>query len=155
MFFEIHDEGDNRLKNKNAKRRVPVHSIVMQCGFGEMVGAAYSTKNKRLFADVNRAKGIDTSYRKNFTRTYSRYLKRYGVHNPLTTFHSLRRNFTVSGTNARIPRDIMNAICGWKLQGGQGGTYLKNRDFQIALLSEELEKISYPFLDEWLSRHKH
>ena len=106
LFFDIHDEGDNRLKNRNARRRVPVHSTLIKLGFKALLASASSTQDKRLFPDVKRAKGIDTSYRKNFTRTYSRYLKRCGVHHSLTTFHSLRRNFTVAGTNAKIPSNI-------------------------------------------------
>ena len=30
LFFNLHDDGDNRLKNKNARRRVPVHPTVLE-----------------------------------------------------------------------------------------------------------------------------
>ena len=95
---------------------------------------------------------MDTSYRKNFTRKYSRFLKRNDIYTRLTTFYSLRRNFTITGANASITSDKLGVICGWKLHGGQGGTCFKNKDYDIGLLSGEIEKVSYPFLDEFIGK---
>lgn len=146
-YFDLTNFTTEQLKNANAIRRVPIHEELIRLGFLEYLALCNKHKGKRLFPELKRANGEDTTYRKNFSRDFSRYLKKEGIKTTHVVFHSFRRNFSVACTNGEIPNDIENALGGWSLTGGQGGTYKKPKDISISKLKEMIDRVKYPGLE--------
>ena len=146
-YFDLTGFTTDDLKNRSAIRRVPFHPVFDRLGFAAFLAGCNKHKGKRLFPELKRGKGSDTSYRKRFSQKYSRYLKKVGVYTRQTTFHSFRRNFAQAVKRAKVPQDYENALGGWALMGGQKGTYIKHQDFDLIGLKQEIEKVDFPDVD--------
>ncbi len=146
-YFDLTEFTTDDLKNSNAMRRVPLHKELSNLGFDAYLKKCKNHKGKRLFPELKKATGIDPTYRKLFSPKYSRYLVKAGVKTKKTVFHSFRRNFSVACGNGEIPTDFENALAGWSLKGGQGGTYKKPKDLSLKKLKEMIDRVEYPDLD--------
>ena len=144
-YFDLTEFTTDKLKNLNARRRVPFHPIMKKLGFYRYLETCKNNKGRRLFPGVK--KGSDGTYRKRFSQDFTRYSKKVGVHTKQTVFHSFRHNFAVACTNGGIPIDYENALAGWTMQGGQKGTYKKPKDLDIGKLAVMMARIEYPKLD--------
>jgi integrase len=143
LYFDLTNFTTDELKNSNARRRVPFHRELFLLGFDEYLADCKKYKVTRLFPELQRAKGADDSYRKIFSQKFSRYLSAQGIKTKRVVFHSFRKNFSVACTNGGVPVDIENALAGWSLVGGQGGTYKKPRDISPIKLKSMIDCVEY------------
>ncbi|MEP6342229.1 MAG: DUF6538 domain-containing protein [Maricaulaceae bacterium] len=146
-YFDLTGFTTDEVKNANAIRRVPFNPLLKNLGFHDYLSVCKNNKMGRLFPKLKRATGSDPTYRKLFSPKFSRYSKAVGVHTKRTVFHSFRRNFSIACSDVEIPNDYENALSGWTLVGGQGGTYKKPKDLSLEKLAEMMSRIEYPKLD--------
>lgn len=146
-YFDLTNFTTENLKNSNALRRVPLHKKLNNLGFDDYLKKCETNKNMRLFPELKKSKSMDPTYRKLFSPKFAKYLEKTGVKTNKTVFHSFRRNFSVACGNGEIPIDFENALAGWSMQGGQGGTYKKPKDMSLKKLKEMIDKVDYPDLD--------
>lgn len=142
-FFDVSiGEGeDKKLKTKSAKRRIPIHPILVKLGFLAHVDARKAAEpHGRLFSEIE--KGSDGSYSQNPSKKLNRYLARIGVKTPKTTFHSFRHNFKDALQAAGVPESYAKELMGHSdntVHGFYGGAGLPLKG-----LAEQLERIEYP-----------
>lgn len=133
------EEGDDRrVKNANARRNIPIHSQLVAAGFLEFVERAKTTKQKRLFPDIQ--KGADGTYSSAFSKWFSNFLKACRVKTKKKSFHSFRHTFEDACRAGSVPLEYINAIQG-HAQGGEADRYGKG-SYPVALLKEQIEKIA-------------
>lgn len=138
-FFDIHDDGDNSLKNANAKRSVPVHNYMWELGFNSLLLQAQKTESGRLFSDVNMGKR--DRYSAVFTQRFSRYLEKIDIKKAKLSFHSFRHNFRDAAKNCNIGHDRTDEIGGWSYEKGAKANY--GSGINLIELNKAMQKIKY------------
>ncbi|MEC7701596.1 MAG: site-specific integrase, partial [Pseudomonadota bacterium] len=90
-FLDINDEGtDKNLKTTQSKRRIPIHSALIDLGIIDYKNEIEAAGKSRLFHEIEPYKG-DYSHR--YSKWFSRYLDRYEIKTGKTSFHSFRHSF--------------------------------------------------------------
>jgi len=108
--IDINDEEEGkRLKNRNAKRLVPIHSFLLEIGLMRHVEKMRRRGETRLFSEINLS--ISASHNaSNWFNGKGRYSENCGVSDPDTNFHSFRRTFitrTIKKTGGSAdPHDV-------------------------------------------------
>ena len=142
-YFRLHDDGDNHLKNANARRKVPIHPDMWEFGFRSLIDASRQRSDGRLFPDVPR--GSEGKFSDIFSKRYSPYLEKIGAKTPKTSFHSYRHNFRDAGRNCQVPDDRVCAIGGWKYGSGTQAIY--GSGINIKEKAKAIRNIGYPDLN--------
>lgn len=94
------EEEEQSLKNKNAKRLVPIHSFLVEMGILRHVAKMKATDQDRLFPEINFKFGNSHEASKWFNDK-GRFSDSCGVTDPDTNFHSFRRTFITRTTNQK------------------------------------------------------
>ena len=147
-YFDVNDEPwtkstavEKRLKNENARRKVPLHPELKRLGFLEYVR---SQSEGRLFPEAREGSGGKLS--DHFSKGFARFLKKRDVWvSRKKVFHSFRGTFADRLKEAHVPLDIREAIMGWEPSGKMDARY--GSGYSIDVLSEQVAKSSYPDLD--------
>lgn len=140
--LDIHREAaGSKVKTDNGVRRVPIHSELVRLGFLDYVADLRKAGEIKLFPSFHRDGGKTPSYL--MTQAFRAYLNQVGVTTPLATFHSYRHNVrsaleNAGGSTVRIHRLIGHA---------DGSVDARYSHLELDVLSQELEKVQYPFLD--------
>ncbi|WP_378945348.1 DUF6538 domain-containing protein [Mesorhizobium sp. ANAO-SY3R2] len=143
LQFAMVDEGeDQRLKNENSRRRIPVHPMLMELGFDKLLQRRVEQGSTRLFPDL--AMGKDGYYSSPFSKHFSRFLGLVDAKTAKTSFHSFRHNFEDACREAGVPVDVMNALQG---HGEDGMAARYGKGHVLRTLDEWLRKVSYPEID--------
>lgn len=148
-FLDITDDAeDQKVKSASGRRRIPVHRRLVEFGFLEFVSKQREAGENQLFLELK----VDASgYRSGeFSKFFSRYLKRIGVKTEKTSFHSFRHNFEDACRNGGVLPHIMNAIQGHAEQG-MAGRY-GDGVYRLDVLLQSINCIDYPELSLELAR---
>ncbi|KVH47351.1 site-specific integrase [Burkholderia diffusa] len=94
------EEDEQRLKNKNAKRLVPIHSFLIEMGLIRYVDTLKFDRQDLLFPEINFAHGNSHEASKWFNDK-GRFSDSCGVTDPNTNFHSFRRTFITRATDQK------------------------------------------------------
>ena len=87
-YFDITDNGkDQGLKNEGSRRRLPIHSSLIQLGFMEYVARIKKAGHSRLFPQVQ--KGLN-GFSDSTGKWFSRLMTKVGLTHPALVLHSLR-----------------------------------------------------------------
>ncbi len=106
-FLHITNMGEvagKSIKAANSRRRVPIHSMLIDLGFLEFVAVQRATGKKALFPDIGRD---SRGYHSAVSKFYQKYFDAIGLRSmePVsTTFHSLRHNF-IDELRLSFPQD--------------------------------------------------
>ncbi|MCA8268954.1 site-specific integrase [Burkholderia vietnamiensis] len=109
--IDINDEEEKRLKNRNSRRLVPVHSTLIDLGLVRYVEAQRQRGETRLFPEIDLTISASHTASKWFNDK-RRYSDSCGVTDPDTNFHSFRRTFITrtvkktDGGGGADPHDI-------------------------------------------------
>ena len=104
-YFNITSTGDNqRVKNPNSQRRIPVHPMLVSLGFETLVRQRRGVGERRLFPELRL--DMDGYFSGDFTKFFSLFLKRIGIKTNKTSFHSFRHNFEDACRNCGVPPTI-------------------------------------------------
>ena len=140
---ELNSGEDNKsLKTSQSRRRIPVHSILIEAGFPDYVKASIKNKKhgKRLFPEIR--KGSDDYYSHNFSKKFSRYLTALKIKTPKTVFHSLRHNFKDALDAGGVEDSRQDALMGHTDYKKAKNLYGSGKNLKV--LQGDIEKISYP-----------
>lgn len=137
LCFRISTEhSDQKLKNINSKRLVPIHDHLLKLGFNEYVNQIDS---KRLFPKFKRTiNGYGDKVGKWFNRTF---LNSLGLKTPKKTFHSLRHTFITNLKQLETDESIVKAIVGHSQQSITYGRYGGN--YHLSTLRNTINTIEY------------
>ncbi|MBL4731339.1 MAG: site-specific integrase [Rhizobiaceae bacterium] len=142
-YFELHKRDGNHLKNKSARRDVPLHPYMFELGILSLVEMSRKRKDKRLFPDVER--GSEGKFTSIFSRRYSRYLEGIGQKTKDTSFHSFRHRFRDAARDCEISDDRACAIGGWKF--GTGTHTIYGSGLSLTEKLKAIKKLQYPNVD--------
>jgi len=107
-----------RLKTAGSERCVPLHPEILAAGFLEFVAMRRAAGEERLFPELKAsATGL---FSQDASKWFGLHCGRVGLAAPSLTMHSLRHGYRDAGRAARLPRDVVNYLGGWKV-GGSGG----------------------------------
>jgi integrase len=142
-YLTITDLGDTgaQLKNSHSRRNIPIHPVLIACGFMEHV------KNRErgyLFPDLKiNPRGKRSGYFSNWFSTYLR--KKIGIKDTRKVFHSFRHTFKDICRNNGIEEAIHDALTGHK--SPSVSREYGNDQFPLAPLFKAIEQFDIPELD--------
>jgi len=152
LFFQIAEVGDGQsLKSAAAFRSVPVHSMLIRCGFRDYLKHIHSQGQGFLFPGLKPG-GPDGKRNWYFTRAFTAYRRGVKVERidsrtgrNRVSFHSFRATVATALENAGIPESEAVQILGHEKISMSYGLYSGGLDLKG--LRRVVEKIGYPGLD--------
>jgi len=145
--FDINDKGDKKLKNKNSRRQVPIHSTLIKLGF-----IAYCNQLKldnhqapemepvelKLFPELKAGRdGYGTA----MSRWFGRYRKQVGVTDEGKVFHSFRHTVINHLKQKGVTKEIVAAIVGHTDESETFGRY--GSQYTPQVLKEYVEMLQF------------
>jgi integrase len=104
------EEEDQRLKNKSAKRLVPIHDKLIEVGLLRYVDKLRAQGESRLFPELSHNRD---GYSGIASKWFGRYKTRCGIKEKHTkVFHSFRRTFISNLLNDEVPEMSVAKIVG-------------------------------------------
>jgi integrase len=141
LFFRFNeDRSDQKLKNPNSRRLVPVHSKLIELGFESHLDNMKKTGNERLFPTLTHSRD---GYSKNASNWFSRYRKTYELQleGKKQDFHSFRHNVSDFFKQHDTPDTQAAAILGHADQTITYGRY--GKDLKAEKLVTLIEKLDF------------
>ena len=134
---------DKRLKNKAAKRLIPIHADIIGLGFLNYVEELKKKKEVRVFPELKHSRD---GYGKSLSRWFSDFRKAIGINDPQKVFHSFRHTFI-----NKLKQELVDSIClaevvGHSLKGETLARYGK-RFTPDVLKKEVISKLEFNVLD--------
>ncbi|WP_051758741.1 site-specific integrase [Shinella sp. DD12] len=126
-FFDIHDRPPRQLKNKNAIRRVPIHSDLIRMGFLTYIKTL--GKGSQPVFPALKPGGADDKLGHGFTKWFTHYRKAIGVYRKNLDFHSLRHTATTLMHQANVPTLVIDHLTGHS-PPGETARYTKSSSLQ-------------------------
>lgn len=131
------------IKTGSSRRAIPVHTTLLDIGFGEFVESRRNAGASRLFADFDKSKDND-SWSAQFSSHFARFCTSIGVTRREVTFHSLRHNVEDALRNADVRKEVRDAVQGHS-ESGISREY--GSGYYVKTLNEAVQKIKYDGLD--------
>ncbi len=145
-YFDVRDEIEGqRLKSAAARRRIPIHSALVEIGFLAFVEEARGANRVRLFQDLEEDQSgyFSGKASKFFADLRPRYEDEDPEQQGKLTFHSKRHTVTTKLRAAGIREDVSKALVGHE-QGDVHGGY---GHVDLPTLRDAVEAIGYSNLD--------
>lgn len=141
-YLNITDkEPDQTLKNEGSRRKVPLHSSLIELGFLDYVHGIEAHGHKRLFPQLTR-KG-NNGYGDPVGKWFSRMVTDLGLTDPALVIHSLRHGGITKLHSAGVPVNIVETLTG-HAAGNVHGQYVHRELISMKTLRDGLEKLEYP-----------
>jgi integrase len=137
-YFNISDEGENQkeVKNKASKRKVPLHSALIEAGFLDFYKSRQ--RGKQLFPDYRFTKS--NGYGRNLGRWFNEsFTPKLGIKTPRHVFHSFRHTMITRLIQAEAPPEKAKCIVGHEQAGVTFQVYMRER-YTLAQLKETIER---------------
>ncbi len=136
-FLNITDEGNGmkRVKADASRRKVPLHSEMINLGFLKFVESQRS--NNRLFSDYNfNANG---GYGRSLGRWCNEtFLPKLGLKEPSLVFHSFRHTMITRLAQANVAEPVIKGLVGHAQEGVTQASYFKE-GYTLAQLKEAVD----------------
>lgn len=145
-FKTLNDDGTpRRVKNLFARRKVPIHSELIELGFLQYVKQQRKRKLDRLFPEVRSERDQKAAA---FGQWYGRYARKF-VPDTDKTFHSFRHTFKRATREGRVEKTLRDAVMGHSHQdeSEQYGVDEDGQGFSLERLREAVEAVRYPSID--------
>ena len=141
VFTVTDDAVGQSLKTKAASRLVPVHSVLVRCGFLDYLKSL--PRDGQLFPALKPG-GPDGKFNHYFAKRFTVYRRACGVTAPRTSFHSFRKNVAQALKDKRATPAEIAELIGHE----QGFTLSVYAPMQLPLttLKELIESVKYPGL---------
>lgn len=140
--FDVNDTPPRQLKNRNARRIVPIHQRLIELGLLSYVEEMRSTCTARLFPHLEPG-GADRRFGHNFSKWFARYRRDVGLYQVGLDFHSLRHSATTFLFHAGVDAVLVDALTGHET-AGETARYTKN--FQTSQLKQAIDRLT-PHVD--------
>ena len=102
------------LKSKAAQRVVPVHSALLDLGFGHYLERVAG--GPRLWPGIRRPPGVNT-WGQPFSKWFTRARRKAGIYVKGVDYHSLRGTFVTALLNAEVPLERVRTLVGHQAEG--------------------------------------
>lgn len=150
-YFDITEDDDTgkRTKNEMSKRRVPIHSRLMELGFLEY-WARHLNRPLLFFKQVVKgARPVKAGGgRKTCGDSVSKWLaelrKKVGIKGKKKTLHSFRDTAITRLFSAGCSEDLRKVLTGHAAGDVHGDVYVKRDQISMALLKEKIELLKLP-----------
>ncbi len=141
LVIHIHEGEGRELKTPTSRRRVPVHTAVVEAGFGEYVTRLRAEGEPRLFPQWRRTRGSTLSSK--WAQYFADYLRNACGFGPETRLvpYSLRHTVRQLLSEREVPEDVIRDILGHSAQGLTMGVY--GGAASIQRMAEGLEAIPF------------
>jgi integrase len=137
------DEAGGRIrrKTKSSRRNIPIHQVLIDCGFLRYVHKLRDAGEKRLFKDLEFTEEWHTA---NWSKWWGRWAREHVSSVKTKCFHSFRHLFADSLRATKCPDSVVERLMGHSSEKVTG-RYGNGPD--IAVLNETLQRISIKGLD--------
>ena len=98
------------LKNKNAKRNVPIHPKLIELGLLTYWSKLKDSNSDRLFPELNKTEK-SPKYGKQVGKTFTRFIEKLDITGNIS-FHSLRHSFSDFYKKRNLQNDIFTQVFG-------------------------------------------
>jgi integrase len=155
LFISIREEVEGggkcekRLKTKQSRREVPVHSELLRMGFAAFVeGKRRDTASPRLFPELTLGhKGYPSDA---FSKWFTHFVQVTLGKHCNARMHSFRHQFRDATRAANLPVETVGLLAGWEAGEGpanrQMNHYGRGPGF-LHTLARDLAKVNHPGLD--------
>jgi integrase len=132
--FDLENKRVKRLKSSAARRKIPIHPILLDLGLMSYVSEVRAQEHARLFPDLIETRGKDNRIK--WTHSYSshrfpRLRQSRHVEKPFHCFRHTVKAFWVNTSSVVVDVEVQNAILGHSRGHGAGDHYA--RDARVAL----------------------
>jgi len=140
-YFDFNDEEeDQRLKNSNSRREVPIHTKLVDLGIMTYINQLKLSKETRLFPDIKR--NSNGSYSDAPSKWYSRYMKKQEAKDGRNkVFHSLRHTVIDQLKQKLVTLEIIAAIVGH--ENGSVTFDVYGNKYQPEVLQEFIDMLEF------------
>ena len=141
-FIRINDDEKlgQTLKNEGSRRRVPLHSSLIELGFLHYVEQIKHAGHVRLFPKLTKG---NSGYADPVGKWFGRLVTQEGLLDEALVLHSLRHGGISKLTGAGCPHNICEMLAGHSAAGVHGQTYVHRETIPLSLLREGFEKLRY------------
>jgi integrase len=148
-FLDITPGEGKQLKSRAAKRRVPIHPVLIAAGFLLHVDNARAARGSVLvFAELaGKRGGPDKRLGATVTKAFTAYRRAIGQYEPGRDFHALRHSFTSGLDEAGVSRQFIDELTGHE---GTGETSRYAKGASLKVLAEAVARLDYGFETEHL-----
>lgn len=136
-----YEDSEKRIKNKNAKRTVPIHSKLIELGFLKFVDAKVKAKEKQIFrlSPI----GEDKDWSKAFSQRFGRTLSKIGLEaGDRPTAYSFRHTVRDEFKLKESPKDIVIELIGHE-QETFGERQYTHSEFDIKRKLEVIQALNF------------
>ena len=135
-------------KNANAKRRVPLHKVLVDLGLVDYRMSLAKAEYKKLFPHVQPG---TNGYRKNMTRMFGTYLDLPAVKitDPLKVFHSFRHTVVTALTDKGVNDGLKRAMVGHDIDTrlSSHDDYIHPSALTVPNLHEAINRLDFEGID--------
>lgn len=135
-------------KNANAKRRVPLHKVLVDLGLVDYRTSIVNAGYKKLFPHVQPG---TNGYRKNMTRMFGTYLDLPAVNivDPLKVFHSFRHTVVTALTGKGVNDGLKRAMVGHDIDTrlSSHDDYIHPSALTVPNLHEAINRLDFEDID--------
>jgi integrase len=142
MFLNLTDDEAllQNLKNEGSKRRVPVHSALIQLGFLDYVDSIREAGHARIFPTLTKG---NSGYADPAGKWFGRLLTKLGIVDKGVVMHSLRHGGITKLHAAGCHPDHCEMLAG-HVSGNEHGRYVHRELIDLKVLRDGLERLTYP-----------
>jgi integrase len=142
-FLDIRPGDGKQLKSRAAKRRVPLHPLLIAAGFLRHVEDARRRGSVLVFPELEgRRGGPDKRLGARVTPAFTAYRRAIGQYEPGRDFHALRHSFTTALEEAGVSRQFIDESTGHE---GAGETSRYAKGASLKVLNEAVARLDYGF----------
>jgi integrase len=136
---------DQTIKTKSSFRRVPLHALLMKCGFLAFVARQAKAGHERVFHTLSNENANGT-WSNALGKWYGRHLDKIGLSDRRLDFHSNRYTFRQQCSLCGIQNEVRDALTGhWSSNRDAGRTYMRahERQYPLPLLVAAMSALRY------------
>ncbi len=139
LVFDINGRPPRKLKNRNAVRKVPVHSQLIALGLLDYIGEQREAGAAMLFPNL-RPGGADQRLGHAFSKWFARYRQDVGLYRKGLDFHSFRHTATTMMQRAGVAIAAIDELTG---HATPGETARYSHGLTMGQLTSAIEAITF------------
>jgi integrase len=117
IFIQPHEADGHTVKTASARRRVPLHLVLMNdWRFGEFIATGRRDGRKFVFSILNTNRQIRGSVSTQFSKWFARWLTKIGLDDRRLCFHSLRHTFKAWGRSNEVDLSVLDVLQGHSIK---------------------------------------
>lgn len=132
------EKAGKQVKSHAARRRVPLHALVLNLGFADYVSEQTNAGSSRLFPLLTQG-GAAGRFSQYFCRRFGEHIRYFGITG--VSFHGLRHSAITALSEGNPNPDVTNELAGHKI-GGERGRYRKGAS--LPTLKAAIDSIAFP-----------